>query len=98
MLRLSDYLKYEIPAHRKIGADRQSNGKYSIANIPIDLFGFGADEMPQKQKFIRKEWARVKANMDKLPQFWFLILGLLMVILAFGTTAKDVINQLFGIS
>lgn len=54
--------------------------------------------MPKKQKFIREEWARVKAFMDQLPQVWFLILGLLLIILAFGTTALDVLKHLFGMS
>lgn len=54
--------------------------------------------MPQKQKFIRKEWARVKAFMDRLPQNWFLILGLLLVMVAFTSTFYETFTQLFGLS
>jgi len=55
--------------------------------------------MPEKIKFIRKEWARVKAFFDRLPQVWFLVGGAILFALTFGVTFYEtVFVNLFGIA
>ncbi|MEW7009774.1 MULTISPECIES: hypothetical protein [unclassified Lentilitoribacter] len=42
-----------------------------------------------KQKFIRKEWARFRAMLDRMPQRWFLYAGYALFAIAFGATIYE---------
>lgn len=47
------------------------------------------EQKPKKIKFIRKEWARFNAMLDRLPQNWFLYAGYGLILLGFGAAIYE---------